>query len=215
MNLNDFFNYKKECPVCNSCLSLSFFQSRRNHKIIFENEYVRIITETYSFFNYKNVVIHSIHYKINLYTNEFSILFANKSKYLYYDEVPITVLNAFKNFNANVGYLTIRKECLSCKNYIYNSTKAALNFKNSKIENISIDNEVLCLIKPLNNIYKSFLIHNYFCDNYCNVYVDLVNKDLGIKESYIAKNPIKIPIIDMSQSKEIILNRIDKLILFS
>jgi hypothetical protein len=134
---------------------------------------------------------------------------------LYHDEVPITILNAFKNFNANVGCLAIRKECLSCKNYIYNSTQAVLNFKNSKIENISIDNEVLCLIKPVNNIYKSFLIHNHFCDNYCNVYIDLVNKDFGIKESYIAKNPIKIPIIDMSQSKEIILNRLDKLILFS
>lgn len=217
MNLSDFINYRKICPVCDKSLRLIFVSKKRQ---IFRNSPDNICFLFRMEPSKKGQKIYKVAYNINPNTGSFYVdFYNNKPHELLEESVPLSVIKRYLEFNKNLGKYQFYKFCAHCQCYEYDSQYFILNHKSGYLDDLEIYRETITLNKPINDGYHILRI--------CNVYP---SKQTFI---YSARTPDKMPIwslnnfdspdpvvtslinINFSSKKEDILNKINKLLLFS
>lgn len=211
MNLQDFLSYRDVCPLCSSPLSFAFHSKKKQqHRLINNNS---LLIKFYLGSIKKNYRQYQIGYFINQMDNSFSIEFYDK-KDNQLEQIPITLLRQFSEFNQNLGKYKMYRYCNVCKDYDYESNNFQIDLQNGNLGDLSVRAECFNIIKDEKIVYG--LINNYET----NKSILTVGRHFKSEDDYgdicsfnsefvIETNLIKFV------SKEETMKRLSKLIIFS
>jgi len=219
MNLQQFLQYKNNCPLCGYTLTTSF-HSQKRQKIKFENNRFLVIF-TMDALNKKNKS-YQVGYSIGLDDNSFFMEFYSRDGEHFDKQIPISVLDRFKSFNSNLTNYKIYRHCTECENYNYSSNYFTLNFITCNIGDLSVISEVFGLIQEYYDNWKLYKLVNYYDTNKSILNYDriskyeflhqLMDKRLNLNRFNFA-NVIETNLIKFS-SKDEIMERLGKLLIF-
>ena len=218
MSLRKFLEYRVKRPLCNNPLSL-FLSSKKQQKHIYEKNSLII---KFPMYNTNHSHYYDVAYSFNLDSNSFWIDFYTKDNIKMEESLPIFLFKKFKGLDANIKIYKFYNVCEKCDRYNYCSNNFSLNLTQGKIDcDIILSSEYLGLSQKSGEYYKLFRIINSF--NVSNSIIEygrgksfesLLMNGAWIDCSDITYTMLKLPLINFSTEEEII-NRLNKLILFS
>ena len=226
MNIGEFLNYRKACPICDSGLTISFLPSRKN-AARYENGRL-LITSAMSGLK-KGQGDYKVGYSFGLNDDSFAIEFFDNIETdtvgSYYGITPIHLIEKFKKLDTNLGgAYRFCMRCTNCKRYQVDSSYFALDFKTATIEDIEIDLETIGLTIPIEDKFKIIIMANFIgvMANYEPQTILTYWRSNNEKEAQIdfmiskisQPNEITLPLIPFV-SREETAHRLDKLITFS
>lgn len=203
VNLQEFINYRKTCPVCGSNLSLHF-HSLRKQKIRYENDRVIAIFEIDSFqYTSEKRTEYQAIYSLSLFDNTFYIDFKlPHDKYI--DSIPISIINKFKKFNNNLRDYKFIKKCNGLCGYGYCSDNINLNLK-TQLFNVNLNTEDFDLTHTKDNKTTRLKLINNYSVNVSAIYYG--EKQFNNIDVLITK---LIPFVSVEETT----NRLEKLLIF-
>lgn len=216
MNLREFINYRTHCLTCHSELKLSFHSKKRQkHKLFFDRLLVQMDLSSFK----KNQKSYKVGYSIDYDTNDFCIeFFDNDGAHYSTREIPLFLLKRFKTLDKNHGKYSIIKHCTSCQKYWYSSNSFDLDYKIANLGDLSIHSEHGAFFKSFNDGYKIYRLYSYYDKNESSFDVAKESVDVlrykGV-DNTVGQNYIKTHIIPFKQSPNVIIEKLDRLILFS
>lgn len=222
-NLQNFLNYKQDCPHCFNALNF-FLISKSHQKIRSIDNGIQIELEINSFPSAKNKKRFRTHYNLNYETNEFSVDFVesehirNDVKYL--EQVPVSRLEDCKSFTKNKMVL-FYKSCGVCQRYNYSSSSIDFNYKTSKMEPFIVRKEHINLSQKSGLDLRKYELTNDYIDKKSTLLYDRFTNSLDLKAAMNAAlsgkkdmKMLEMPLIKMTEPQEL-MERLDTLIVFS
>jgi hypothetical protein len=229
MHILDFFDYNKNCPICD-CLLTSDIHFQIQQDIKLENNRTIIIFPLRSVGDINN----KIGYSFGLQDDSFSVEFYN-SDMEKIEKVSDDLINTGLMLNRHLGPFQFHRQCVNCKRYLYNSNNFKLDILGHKYDPLIVQSESFGFIeyfdgiKPISKYHK--LDKNYPKTKYqiYKLYNDYTNKistisywdsfnfsDVNYDEGITGSpfNSLNLPIIKYVSYKRT-LSRLKTLILFS
>ena len=234
MNLKEFLNYRKNCPLCDGPLT-TYLHSKKRQSIRYENGRMVVI------FLLKSTKGKGLDYKVGysfgLEDNSFCAEFYDKSLFRYEKEIPLFLVNRFKELNHNLKDLRFYRVCNSCQRYDYISFPFRINLKNNILESWLIRSESFVFIQnyggALDDRYRVYRVNNWHSPDNDYNQANGDKKWIALDESWITywitenaasaridgpipnlATALQLPLIPFI-SKEETFSRIKKLITFS
>ena len=214
MNLQKFINYRKNCPLCDSDLATGF-HSRRRQIIKFEDDKITATFTMDPINRFKKT--YQVVYSFNKLDNSFCVDFINQDGNCYEKEVPLFLLDMFRNFNSNLKRYRFFRECTFCMKYEYYSNHFFLPTNDSVYPLLSVNEEHLILSKAVGNNHRFFKLVNNLEDNKSQLLVikdHIKNITMHDWSSWAMADHMKLPLIPFV-SKNKTLERLDNLLIFS
>lgn len=216
MNLCEFLDYRRSCPICLATTLTTAFQSKKRQVIREENGRFLVLLNMDAIKKHHNS--YKVGYSIDRANNQFCIEFYTKDDEWIEKESPIHLINRFKIFDKNQREYKIYKYCGNCNRYNYTSNKLTIDYKTCSIGELEINTEFFGLTQPINEGYKIYkLINRYFVNESVLFYTKADDEFLAQEHIHMVTHPmdiISLPIIKFT-SKDEIINRISKLLVFS
>jgi len=220
MNLREWVNYRKNCPVCGSPLT-TYLHSQKRQSIKYEDNKMVVIFPLTSLKG--KVPNHKVGYSFSLEDNSFCIEFYDKNFFRYELEIPKFLMKKFKELNNNLGDYKFYRQCNSCQRYNYSSNRFQLDLKSSTIIPIKVRAEYFGLIQNYggaqDNRFRAYRLLNIYESSDAQSYLTyfITNNILDVRDgasSPLLSTHLQLPLIPfISQGGT--LKRIQKLILFS
>jgi hypothetical protein len=221
MNLKEWVNYKKYCPVCSSPL-ITYLHSQKRQSIRYEEGRMVVIFPLHSLKGKSND--HKVGYSFGLEDSSYHIEFYDKEMKRLDREAPPSLIKKFKQLNSNLGDYKFYRQCESCKRYNYASNYFKLNLKNNQLAPWELRSEYFGLIQNYGGAqddrYRVYRLLNYYYN---------VGEGESFLSYWITKNAfdamanhtqpshatsLHLPLIRFISQEETI-KRIKKLIIFS
>jgi hypothetical protein len=119
VNLKEWLNHRKNCPICEHPLTI-YLHSQRRQSIKFENDRMIVIFPLTPIKNHKSVK-YKIGYSFSLTTPEYYIEFYDQNLFPL-KSVPFSIIKKFKELNKNLGLYGFLKMCNQCQRYVCQSS---------------------------------------------------------------------------------------------
>lgn len=129
MNLREFIDSRTHCPICDTAL-ITRFISQRKQKIKIEND--RLVAVFVMKSMRVNQPDYEIGYSFDLDNNNFMVEFY--SEWDHHGQVPMHLIDKFKEFHKNLGPCKFYRKCTFCNRYSKSSIFFNLDFKKQKID---------------------------------------------------------------------------------
>lgn len=163
MNLQEFLNYKKECPICSSLLVTAFHSSKRQ-KHRYEDDRFLVLFDLNSI--KKGQTTYKVGYSFGLKDNSFHIEFYTKDEIRFENETPLFLIDRFKLLDKNLTRsYKIYKHCGICNRYNYSSNEFVLNYKSCSTGDLSVHKEYAVMCRDTDNGCKVYKMLNYYSSN--------------------------------------------------
>lgn len=222
-NLQNFLDYKQECPHCLNSLNF-FFISKAHDKIRTIDDGIQVELEINSFPSSKNKKRFRTHYNLDYTTNEFSVDFIESgdtpTNVKYLQHIPKSRLDDCKSFTKN-KMVVFYKSCGVCQRYNYSSGSIDFNYKTSKMEPFYVKREFINLSKKHGLDLRKYELTNDYADKKSTLLYNRFTNSTDLKSAMAAsmsgKKDMKIlemPLIKMTEPTEL-MERLDTLIVFS
>jgi hypothetical protein len=219
MNLREFMDFRKKCPMCGGLL-ITFFHSNRKQIIRYKDEQVSFIFKLDTL--NKRQKSYQVAYAFGVTDYQFTIEFYKKSGEHYYTESPNFLRKRFKELHVNLAknFFKFYRECVnpSCAQYSYNTSYFEIDFKTATYGPLEIGRENITLIYPLPG--ESDKCRVYRLNNYLPGKKTLLQFWKGVpEEANLNWNipseaaALELPLIPFV-SKEETLKRLNNLIIF-
>ena len=158
MNLKEFLDYRRACPICNNNLTVSFHSNRRqlirleNNKmvVIFRLEPLR-----------RKHIVYQIGYCFDIESQSFSIEFYTQDHIRFEKDVPLFLLDRFRELDKNLKSYRIHKNCMMCRRYHYSSGKLIFDYKNCLVSGMEIELERIGLSQLTTNGYRIYRLDSF------------------------------------------------------
>jgi len=165
MNLYDFLEYRKVCPICDTQLVTSF-HSEKSQKIRMEDNRLVVIFHLTSL--KKKHIDYKVGYSFGLSDDSFQTEFYTKDDKRFENDTPLFLMERFRELDKNLKGYRFYKSCYSCRRYKYSSSRFDLDLRLNRIKNLEIITESICLVNPgSSGQRKIFRMDNVF-DTNCN-----------------------------------------------
>lgn len=220
MNLREWLNYQKNCPLCQAPLT-TYLHSSRRQSVRWDEERMIVV---YPLHDKKLSSDYNVGYAFSLSSNQFGIEFYNKEGAVRVENSPFHLMDKFKSLDRNLRHYKFYCCCSSCQRYHYSSDVFRLDLKSSTFypeSGLSVFSEYFGLIqvmekdsKTLYRIYR--LLNNYFNSSSQLIYwgSNDPQETLWDKTVPYGAEFLDLPLIDFISPEET-LSRIQKLLVFS
>lgn len=163
MKLREFFEYRKECPICQTLLVTSF-HSQRKQKTRYEDGRYLALFDLNAL--KKGSPNYKVGYSFGLEDNSWYVEFYTKDELRFHNETQLHLMDKFKALDANLKNYKIYKHCTKCKRYNYSTEYFKLDYKNASIGDISVNTEFIVMLQPIaDDTYKVYKMLNYYNTN--------------------------------------------------
>lgn len=211
MNIKEFLEYKKNCPLCGKNLNTFLISKKRKIEDL-NDEWCQVIFKLNSLKKSQDYYLASLVW--NKYSNSFFVDFLRKNGSLLDNCVPVSLLKSFQNYIKNLGGCSIYRACNNCDKYHYHFNDVKINYSNNTISPLSINFEHFELLQPTEDGYKHFKLNNNYIEGKSELFYTKTNEyyvprwDMSFRTPRIKTHLIKF-------SNEEILDKLNKIILFS
>jgi hypothetical protein len=220
VNLKDWLNYRKNCPICTSPLT-TYLHSKKRQSIRYEEGRVIVVfpltAKGHTTIDYK------VGYSFDLEEDNFCMEFYDKNLFRLEKETPTFLIKRFKELDKNQGALKFYRQCNSCNRYNYSSNNFSLFLKERMVmPGYKVRSEYFGLIQNYGGTnddrFRVYRLLNYY-DSGAYSYLDYwVTSNVYDARSDIPmpniSTHLQLPLIKFV-SQEQTLERIRKLITFS
>lgn len=150
VNLQEFLNYRQNCPVCGNNL---FTEFHSNRKQVIKHEDGRLtFTVALEALN-KHQTAYKASYSFSLLDQSFQVEFFTKEGLHYYKEAPKFLLQRFMGLHQNLEKTRFRfiRECsaVSCMRYVYYSNFFNIDLKRARFDPLVVQIEGIGLVHTL------------------------------------------------------------------
>lgn len=213
MNLQEFLNYRKNCPFCDEKLHFYLYSSKfQEHRY----EEGRIIVTS----RLNSLKKHQIDYKMGhsfgLNDKSWYIEFYTQDDKRFEVDSPLHLRNRFKELDGNLQGYWFYKKCSKCDRYHYYSNKFIFDYKLCSTGELNISDEYYGFAQPVDSKYKIYKILLSHTKNITHINYGKAESDVWARaDSAIHMQALQISkLLDMSAPQET-LDRIKKMIVFS
>src|SRR5260370_42333140 len=162
MNLKEWIDHRKCCPVCEAPL-ITYLHSQRRQSIRYEDGRVIVIFALYGLKNKGNH--HKVGYSFSLLDNSYCIEFYDKELNKIEEPAP-SLIKKFKELNANLGDYKLYRLCESCLRYNYASNYFKIDLKNNQLDPWKVRSEYFGLIQNYGGAkddrYRVYRLFNFY-----------------------------------------------------
>lgn len=130
MKLREFMDERSNCPICDTVLVTQFISTRKQKIKLIDNRLVAIFVMKGMRTNQPD---YEIGYSFDLDSNHFMVEFY--SEWDHHGQVPMHLIDKFKEFHKNLGICKFYRRCTFCNRYSKSSTPFNLDFKTQKMDN--------------------------------------------------------------------------------
>lgn len=220
MNLQEFLDFRKYCPVCTTQLT-TYFHSHRKQAIKYQDNRLVSIFEVDSL--HKSATTFKAGYAFDFLTPTFGMEFWTTDDIQAYEAVPFFFLNRFMELHQNLRKFRFYRDCKFCNQYRYVSSNIEMDFKTATTSPIKIGWETTCVSKPVQDqfqIYNLLSLYNYDVETDKKPYTvahtirsnfKRVNLNLDMPAEAMK---IMLPLLQLDKPEEV-MDRIDKLLVFA
>ena len=134
MNLQEFIDQRTHCPICDTALVTQFISNRKQKTKLIDNRFVVIFVMKALSTNQPD---YEIGYSFDMNSNNFMVEFY--SEWDTYNQVPVHLIDKFKEFHKNMGHCKFYRRCTFCNRYTKCSLPFKLNFREQKLEHDLVD----------------------------------------------------------------------------
>jgi len=220
MNLQEFIDYRKICPLCEYPLKLSF-HSRKQQTVKYEDNRMLFLFQLNGL--KKNQIDYKVGYSFGLKDNSFYVEFYTRDEKRFENDSPEFLRIRFKELNTNLGKYCFYKHCANCECYNYSSNYFLIPLNIVHIEDIAISTEYIGMAQPFKEGFKVYKLLTDHINFKSTLLFGRHKSDLIVKSDYGMVNFLNTSYsLDMIQtapikfsSKEETMNRISKLLIFS
>jgi hypothetical protein len=225
MNLQQFINYRKDCPICDKQLKLAF-HSKKQQSYRYEDGRLIFLFDLRAL--KKGQTHYKVGYSFGLEDNSYYIEFYTSKDKRFDDEAPDFLRARFKELDKNLLAYRFFKYCPGCSCYNYFSNNFLL--KKTLTVQLGVETEYIGMHQPIDNRYKIYKLLNNYTDGVSFlIYGKHWSEDMARDDSdMLGNNPnptnlningsklelIQTPLIKFV-SKQETMARLNKLILFS
>jgi hypothetical protein len=220
MNLQQFIDYRKNCPICDQQLKLVFHSKKRqSHR--YEDGRLIFLFDLLPL--KKKQQHYKVGYSFGLEDNSYYIEFFTKDGKRFDDEAPDFLIERFKELDKNLLAYRFFKYCPNCSCYNYFSN----NFLLKKIytRSLDVETEYIGMSQPIVNKYKIYKLLNNYTDGVSSLIFgrhwakEIARDDSGGTAMIHSPAGSKLEIMQTAiikfVSKEETMQRLNKLIVFS
>jgi len=220
MNLKEFIDYRKNCPLCDTQLKLALHSKKQQSHRYEDNRLLFL-------FNLNALNKKQKHYKVGysfgLEDGSYYIEFYTYKEKRFDGETPDFLRERFKELDKNLLAYRFLKYCSRCSCYNYSSNNFLL--KNTSIGSLNIEMEYVGMIQPVGNKYKIYKLLNNYTDGVSSLIYGrhwseaIARDDSGGTAMIHSPAGYKLEMMQTSIikfiSKEETMRRLNKLIIFS
>jgi hypothetical protein len=161
MNLREFIDQRPLCPICDTALVTQFISSRKQKTKLIDNRFVVIFVMKALSTNQPD---YEVGYSFDMDTNHFMVEFY--SEWDHRDNVPMHMIDKFKDFHKNLGPCKFYRRCTFCNRYTKCSTPFSLDFRKQKMDTglwdtLGVAYESFGLSIPTENGFKIMHLSNF------------------------------------------------------
>jgi len=157
MNLQEFLDFRKFCPVCETQLVTSF-HSHRKQTVRNQNNKLEVIFKVEPL--PKSSTVFKAGYAFDFTTPGFVVEFYDKNDIHLYDMVHKFYMDRFMELHKNLRTFRFYRDCTYCNQYSYLSTAVEMDFKTSTYGPLTVAFEELGMSKETEEDYQIFRITN-------------------------------------------------------
>ncbi len=216
MNIQEFLNYNKYCPLCDGGMSISLH--RRKGLVRYQDDNIVFVYTMKALRS--NLPDYKVGYSFKLNDNSFCVEFDtewDQSK-----QTQLYLIRKFKEFHANLGNkFAFNRYCTQCSRYCVRSNSFDLNFKSCVIPDLQIEYEHFGFVENAEDKYKITVLCNILydneADNHSKLYWWRAATDAGARYDHPPGNDCSrtvLPIVPFV-SKEETNKRLNNLITFA
>jgi hypothetical protein len=220
VNLKDWLNYRKNCPICASPLT-TYLHSQKRQSIRYEEGRVIVVFPMNSLGKGK-AADHKVGYSFGLEKDDFCTEFYDKNMFRLEGETPLFLIKRFKELQKNLGSMQFYRQCNSCNRYNYSSTYFDICLKQGLIwTGYKIRSEYFGLIQNYGGAqddkFRIYRLLNYYHDEMTYLSYFITS---NVFDAYPNSPPpnqsthLQLPLIPFVSQEET-LARLKKLITFS
>ena len=214
MNLKEFNNYRKLCPICDTPL-VTGFHSNKQQSIRYEGNSMKVM-----FFLHpltKHQKRYRVAYHFNIVDHSFSIEFYMPDGSARFESIPDFLRLRFLEFHKNLKEFKFFRGCTFCLQYAYTTKFFKIDLKQVICEPLEVWSEEVGLVHPLADGHRIYRMYNMYGDKKSTILVwNGVPSEAAINLGYSPKrvSRMDLPLIPFV-SKEETINRLNNLIVFS
>ena len=161
MNLREFIDQRPLCPICDTALVTQFISNRKQKTKLIDNRFVVIFVMKALSTNQPD---YEVGYSFDMDTNHFMVEFY--SEWDHRDNVPMHMIDKFKDFHKNLGPCKFYRRCTFCNRYTKCSTPFSLDFRKQKMDTglwdtLGVAYESFGLSIPTENGFKIMHLSNF------------------------------------------------------
>jgi hypothetical protein len=218
MNLQEFLDYRRTCPLCGNDLSITF-HSLRKQTIRIEEGRLLIVFRLDAI--KKKQIDYKVGYSFGYNDNSCYVEFYTKDDKRFDNDAPMFLINRFKELDKNLLSYKFYRHCARCCCYNYCSNGFHLYFKEATTGDLRIDSEYIGMhVKLGADDYKIYKLFNSYMESRSTLSVGKSNSilvardDWGMHPSMWSTENIETSLIKFVNKEETI-DRIQKLLVFS
>jgi len=225
MNLKEFLEYRKICPICSDVLVTSF-HSQKKQIIRYEDDRFVVIFRLDAL--KKKQINYKVGYSFGFENNSWHVEFYSQDDKRFENDSPNFLRDRFKELDKNLGQYKFYRHCTGCCCYNYSSQDFYLDYDLGLIEELIVNVEYIGMLQPVESGFKVYkLLNDYGGGKSTIVFgrhhseliarsdAGVVNKGPFITTSYGSNlDMIQTPIIKFTSNEET-MERINKLLIFS
>jgi hypothetical protein len=220
VNLKDWLNYRKNCPICDSLLT-TYLHSKKRQSIRYEEGRVIVVFPLTA--KGKTTADYKVGFSFGLGADDFCIEFYDKNHFRLEKDTPTFLIKRFKELHKNQGSLKFYRLCNGCNRYNYTSKSFLLKFDTAAVlPGYEIRSEYFGLIQNYGGAkddrYRVYRLLNYYDDgegSYLDYWITNNAYDAQSDSSIPSiSTHLQLPLIKFVSQQQT-LERIQKLITFS
>lgn len=226
MNLKQFFDYRKTCPICDDVLVTSF-HSQKKQSIRYEDNRFIVIFRLDALKNKQ--INYKVGYSFGLEDNSWYVEFYFQDEKRFENDSPNFLRERFKELDKNLGQYKFYRHCTGCCCYNYSSNDFYLDYDLAVINDLTVNVEYIGMLQPVETGFKVYKLLNDYGGSKSTIVFgrhpseNIVRSDAGVinRQQYgnyyssaFNLDMIQVPLIKFS-SKEETMERISKLLIFS
>lgn len=215
MNLREFLDYRKTCPLCGNDLSI-IFHSQKKQTIRIEDGRLLIVFRLDAL--KKKQIDYKVGYSFGYNDNSCYVEFYTKDNKRFDNDIPDFLIKRFKELDRNLVSYKFYRHCSKCCCYNYCSSGFHLYFKEARTNNLMVSTEYFGMNLKLGiDDYKVYKLYNNYLESKSTLMVEKCHSLLLARDDW-GLHPGS-GIIDTSlirfTTKEETIDRIQKLLVFS
>lgn len=159
MNLQEFINLRAKCPFCDTSLITRFISDRKQMVRLEDGRFVAVMTMRALSNSQQD---YQVGYSFGLTDNSFQIEFY--TEWDTYNQVPIHLIDKFKEFHKNVSGSRYRfaRQCTFCNKYLAYTDQVNVDLKGALFNDLSFRFEIFLLTTPTEDGCKIVRLENRY-----------------------------------------------------